>query len=135
MIKENFEKLFEHLNFMLNLHHFVLKKSDPETLTRFVNKSWKFGPVAKKKKNWKKEYLTDGHTCSLPLGNPHYLSGKQTFFKHQILCFAHKIGFEKFSFFDSHYPFCTSQNWNWFWMSKYVFFCIILQCIFFGKKR
>ena len=39
MIKENFEKLFEHLYFILNIHHFVLKKSDPETLTRVVNKS------------------------------------------------------------------------------------------------
>ena len=43
MIKENFEKLFEHLNFILNLHHFVLKKSDPETLTKSVKKVEKLG--------------------------------------------------------------------------------------------
>ena len=53
--------------------------------------------------------------------------------KHQILRFALKIGFEKFSFFDSHYPFCTSQNWNRFWVSKYVFFVSFCNVFFWQK--
>ena len=77
--------------------------------------------------------LTDGHTCSLPFENPHHISGKRTYFKHQILSFAHKIEFVKFSFFDSHYPFCTSQNWNWFWVSKYLFFVSFCNVFFWQK--
>ena len=52
--------------------------------------------------------LSDGHTCSLPFGNHHYLSGKCICLRHKILRFAHKMRFEKFTFFDTHYPFCTS---------------------------
>ena len=77
--------------------------------------------------------LADGHTCSLTLGNPHHISGKRTFFKRQIWRFVHKIGFEKISFFYSHYPFCTSQNWNWFWLSKYVFFVSFCNVFFWQK--
>ena len=36
---KNLAILFENLDIILNLHHFVLKKSDPETLTISVNKS------------------------------------------------------------------------------------------------
>ena len=45
----------------------------------------------------------------------------------------HKIGFEKFSFFYSHYPLCTTQNWNWFWVSKYVFFVSFCNVFFWQK--
>ena len=71
--------------------------------------------------------LTDGHTCSLPLGNTHYISEKTDLFQ--------------------------AQNWIWnnqfFWLSlsilhkpklklilgvKIRIFCIILQFIFLAKN-
>ena len=74
--------------------------------------------------------LADRHTCSLPLGNLHYIWGKRTFLKHAPPPPPPPTGLASFSFFDSHYPFCTSQNWNWFWVSKYVFFVSFCNLFF-----
>ena len=45
-------------------------------------------------------YLTDGWTCSLPLGKAYYICGKWSFLRHWFFRFAQNLSFEILAFFD-----------------------------------